>query len=434
MKNTLRIVLAFCLLSVTLFAAEEGRFFTYPTIHNDKIVFTYESDLWVVERPGRRRLAPDDFPRDRELRQVLARRQMARLHGDLRRRPGRLSHAGRGRRARPPDLQPRRGPGHRLDARRDRDRLPVDVRERRRPRPQPLFGRRQGRRARAPAPRPGRPRQLLPEEHKFLYCRRGNEEYYWKRYKGGQYQDIWLYDAVAKTYTPVTDYVGKNSYPMWVGGLMYFVSDRGERHRQPLHPEARHQGRRAGHEVRRFRRHVARDGRPVHRLRPGRPAPRPRRRVGQGREASPSRSRPTAGPCATGSSTRATTSTRPTSATTARPSSSRPAATSSASPPAPARPRTCPGRPAPARSTRPSRPTARRSPSSATRAATTSSTPSRPRAATGRPITTDLDRTVYQLALVARREEDPLRQQGLLDLLDRRGRRRSWSRSTPPTR
>ncbi len=141
MKNTLRIVLAFCLLSVTLFAAEEGRFFTYPTIHNDKIVFTYESDLWVVERQGRRRLAPDDFPRDRELRQVLARRQVARLHGDLRRRLGRLPHAGRGRRPRPPDLQPRRGPGHRLDARRDRDRLPVDVRERRRPRPQSLFGR-----------------------------------------------------------------------------------------------------------------------------------------------------------------------------------------------------------------------------------------------------------------------------------------------------
>ena len=43
---------------------------------------------------------------------------MDRLHGDLRRRPSRLSDAGRGRRPRPPDLQSRRGPGRRLDARR----------------------------------------------------------------------------------------------------------------------------------------------------------------------------------------------------------------------------------------------------------------------------------------------------------------------------
>ena len=28
-------------------ALEEGRFFTYPTIQGDRIVFTYESDLWA---------------------------------------------------------------------------------------------------------------------------------------------------------------------------------------------------------------------------------------------------------------------------------------------------------------------------------------------------------------------------------------------------
>jgi tricorn protease len=60
----------------------------------------------------------------------------------------------------------------------------------------------------------------------ILYCRRGMEEYYWKRYKGGQYQDIWRYDFDTRTFTPISDYVGKNSYPMWVGSAMYFVSDR----------------------------------------------------------------------------------------------------------------------------------------------------------------------------------------------------------------
>ncbi len=62
---------------------------------------------------------------------------------------------------------------------------------------------------------------------KMVYNRRGNEEYYWKRYRGGQYTDIWLYDFKANSFKPITDYVGKNAYPMWVGDTMYFVSDRG---------------------------------------------------------------------------------------------------------------------------------------------------------------------------------------------------------------
>ena len=86
MKKLIFAVLILAFAAGRALALDEGRFFTYPTIHNDKIVFTYESDLWVVERQGRRRLAPDDLPRDRELRQVLARRQVDRLHGDLRRR------------------------------------------------------------------------------------------------------------------------------------------------------------------------------------------------------------------------------------------------------------------------------------------------------------------------------------------------------------
>jgi tricorn protease len=66
-----------------------------------------------------------------------------------------------------------------------------------------------------------------PDGTKMVYNRRGNEEYYWKRYKGGQYTEIWLCDLKANQFTPLTDYVGKNAYPMWIGGRMYFVSDRG---------------------------------------------------------------------------------------------------------------------------------------------------------------------------------------------------------------
>ena len=52
MKEILRAILVVCLLSAGAFAAEEGRFFTYPTIHDDTIVFTYESDLWTVNAKG----------------------------------------------------------------------------------------------------------------------------------------------------------------------------------------------------------------------------------------------------------------------------------------------------------------------------------------------------------------------------------------------
>ena len=65
-----------------------------------------------------------------------------------------------------------------------------------------------------------------PDGTKLAYNRRGDEEYYWKRYKGGQYQDIWLYDFGTKSFAPLTDYVGKNSYPMWAGSGLLFVTDR----------------------------------------------------------------------------------------------------------------------------------------------------------------------------------------------------------------
>ncbi len=63
--------------------------------------------------------------------------------------------------------------------------------------------------------------------NKILYVRKGLEEYNWKRYKGGWYTDIWMYDFKQNKFTPVSDYVGKNAYPMWIGNFMYFVSDRG---------------------------------------------------------------------------------------------------------------------------------------------------------------------------------------------------------------
>ncbi|MBN1351502.1 PD40 domain-containing protein [candidate division KSB1 bacterium] len=63
---------------------------------------------------------------------------------------------------------------------------------------------------------------------KMLYVRRGREDYYWKRYKGGRYPDIWMTDFKTGTFTPMTTYVGKNAYPIWIGDTMFFLSDRGD--------------------------------------------------------------------------------------------------------------------------------------------------------------------------------------------------------------
>ncbi|NOX37848.1 MAG: protease [Calditrichaeota bacterium] len=48
----------------------------------------------------------------------------------------------------------------------------------------------------------------------------------WKRYKGGQQQDIWIYDLENHTIQKITQYEGMDHIPMWYGDRIYFVSDR----------------------------------------------------------------------------------------------------------------------------------------------------------------------------------------------------------------
>jgi tricorn protease len=226
-RKTIAAAFLFVLAVGLLPAAEEGRFFTYPTIHNDKIVFTYESDLWIASAQGGTAARLTTFPGTESFAKFspdgrwlaftasydgAAAVYLMPVEGGA---PTRLTYNPGGAQviAWTPD-------GTEIVFRsafenfigRDPNLYSVSVKG--------------GAPVRLPLDRGGLI-SFIPEQHKFLYTRKGNEEYYWKRYKGGQYQDIWQYDAVARAYTPVSDYVGKNSYPMWIGGLMYFVSDRG---------------------------------------------------------------------------------------------------------------------------------------------------------------------------------------------------------------
>ncbi len=65
-----------------------------------------------------------------------------------------------------------------------------------------------------------------PDRKKMAYNRVFREFRTWKRYRGGQADDIWVYDADTKSTTNVTNNPAQDIFPMWSGTKIYFVSDR----------------------------------------------------------------------------------------------------------------------------------------------------------------------------------------------------------------
>ena len=68
---------------------------------------------------------------------------------------------------------------------------------------------------------------MAPDGQRLAYSTKGVVEYYWKRYKGGRHQDLWVADLKAQRFEKLTDYVGRNGAPIWAGGRVIFESDRG---------------------------------------------------------------------------------------------------------------------------------------------------------------------------------------------------------------
>ena len=65
-----------------------------------------------------------------------------------------------------------------------------------------------------------------PDGKKFAFNRHPERFWWWKRYKGSQNRDVWIYDFEKETYERLTTYEGNDSWPMWIGDRIYFVSDR----------------------------------------------------------------------------------------------------------------------------------------------------------------------------------------------------------------
>ncbi len=53
----------------------------------------------------------------------------------------------------------------------------------------------------------------------------------WKRYRGGMATDIWLFNLKKNSSEKITDWEGTDTYPMWHGDTLYYLSDNGPEHR-----------------------------------------------------------------------------------------------------------------------------------------------------------------------------------------------------------
>ena len=67
-----------------------------------------------------------------------------------------------------------------------------------------------------------------PDGKRLAYNRVFREFRTWKRYRGGQADDVWIYDFATKQTTNVTNNPAQDVYLMWAGGKIYFLSDRDE--------------------------------------------------------------------------------------------------------------------------------------------------------------------------------------------------------------
>ncbi|MFN8005483.1 MAG: PDZ domain-containing protein [Terriglobia bacterium] len=74
-----------------------------------------------------------------------------------------------------------------------------------------------------------------PDQRKLAYNRVFREFRTWKRYRGGQADDIWIYDFDTKTTTNLTNNPAQDIIPMWSGNKIYFLSDRDENRRMNLY-------------------------------------------------------------------------------------------------------------------------------------------------------------------------------------------------------
>jgi len=224
-KTTLILFLVF--FSGILLAKEEARFMKYPDIYKNKIVFTYEGDLWLANANGTDAKRVTNFPGEEFSARFSPDGKWIAFTGQY--DGGTNVYVMPADGGTPERITYNPGGAQSIGWTPDGKKVifrsywqNVNGRD-----PNLYFVDKKGSAPeRFPIDR-GRLCSFSPDGNKMVYQRKGDEEYQRKRYKGGQYPDIWMYNFTTNTFTPISDYVGKNAYPMWIGAnTMYFVSDR----------------------------------------------------------------------------------------------------------------------------------------------------------------------------------------------------------------
>ncbi len=222
--------------------AEEARLLRFPAIHGDQVVFTHAGDLYTVAASGgvARRLT------SHEGQEIFARFSpdgkwlafsgqydgntevcLMPAEGGVPRRLTYTPTLGRD------DVSDRMGPNNIVMAWRDNEHVIFRSRG-------TEFNAFKGQLLSVPVS--GELPEMLPlprggwcsyspDGKQLAYNRVFREFRTWKRYRGGQADDIWIYDFAAKTTVNISENPAQDIFPMWHGDLIYFVSDRDESRR-----------------------------------------------------------------------------------------------------------------------------------------------------------------------------------------------------------
>ncbi|MCB2196879.1 MAG: PDZ domain-containing protein [Bacteroidetes bacterium] len=65
-----------------------------------------------------------------------------------------------------------------------------------------------------------------PDGSKIAFNKSNREDRTWKRYKGGRAQEVYIYDFKTNEEKNISEFLGTDRIPMWIGDKIYFSSDR----------------------------------------------------------------------------------------------------------------------------------------------------------------------------------------------------------------
>ena len=225
-------------LSASVLNAEEARLLRFPAIHGDTVVFTHAGDLYSVPSTGgvARRLTtdPDGFemfarfsPDGKNLAftgQYDGNTEVYVMPAEGG-SPRRLTFTATLERD---DVSDRMGPNNIVMTWRDDETV---VYRSRRTQWNPFKGELTLARLSGgipetlPVPRGGWC-SFSPDGKQMVYNRVFREFRTWKRYRGGQADELWLHDFGSGTTTNLTADGAQDIFPMWRGDRVYFVSER----------------------------------------------------------------------------------------------------------------------------------------------------------------------------------------------------------------